>query len=57
MLEEVTHGAVWEPDLFILDILQAKYHYSLKNGFHEHHLLNAPNTFSTFEFDNSIITQ
>ena len=47
----MTRGAVREPDLFILGVLQAEYHNSLKNGFHEHHLLNAPNTFSTFEFD------
>ena len=52
MQEDVTRGAVREPDLFILGVLQAEYHNSLKNGFHEHHLLNAPNTFSTLEFDN-----
>lgn len=41
----------------MLDFLPAKYHNRLKKGFHEHHLLNAPNTFSTFEFGNFIITQ
>ena len=55
MQEEVTRDAIWEPDLFILDVLQAEYHNSLKNGFHEHHHLNAPNTFSTLEFDSIIV--
>ena len=41
----------------MLDFLPAKYHNCLKKGFHEHHLLNAPNTFGTFEFGNFIITQ
>ena len=41
----------------MLDFLPAKYHNCLKKGFHEHHLLNAPNTFGTFEFSNFIITQ
>lgn len=41
----------------MLDFLPAKYHNCLKKGFHEHHLLNAPNTFSTLEFDKFIITQ
>ena len=41
----------------MLDFLPAKYHNRLKKGFHEHHLLNAPNTFGTFEFGNFIITQ
>ena len=41
----------------MLDFLPAKYHNCLKKGFHEHHLLNAPNTFGTLEFDKFIITQ
>lgn len=41
----------------MLDFLPAKYHNCLNKGFHEHHLLNAPNTFSTLEFDKFIITQ
>lgn len=41
----------------MLDFLPAKYHNRLKKGFHEHHLLNVPNTFSTLEFDKFIITQ
>jgi len=51
----MTRGAIREPNLFNLDVLRAKYHNSLKNGLHEHHLLNAPNTFSTFEFSEDII--